>query len=100
MSRDQPRRYLVAYDVADDHRRERVAAKLSAFGDRVQYSVFVVDGRPAKLIRLRPALARLIDPASDSILICDMGPITLELAPRFEVIGRVRPLNSGHALIV
>ncbi len=99
MSRDQPRRYLVAYDVADDRRRTRVASRLSAFGDRVQYSVFVIDGRPAKLIRLRPALARLIDPSVDSILICDLGPVTPDLAGRVEVIGIERPVSGDHPFI-
>jgi CRISPR-associated protein Cas2 len=100
MTRDQARRYLVAYDVADDQRRQRVAAKLSAFGDRVQYSVFIIDGRPARMVRLRPALARLIDPRSDSVLICDLGPIAAGLEERFETIGVRRALSSDRPLIL
>ena len=70
---DHPRRYLIAYDVTDDRRRVKIANLLSAHGDRVQFSVFIVDCRPAKLIRVRARLAALIKPGEDSILLCDLG---------------------------
>ena len=100
MSRDAARRYLVAYDIADDRRRLRVSTKLSSYGDRVQYSVFVVDGRPAKLVRLRAVLARLIDAGVDSVLICDLGPVSGDLDRRFEVIGRRRLVNDGDVIVL
>lgn len=100
VSRDARRRYLVAYDVVDDRRRTRVARKLSGYGDRVQYSVFVVDARPAKLVRLRGQLFRLIDQSLDSILICDIGLATGDLDRRFEVIGRRRPLTDDSLLVL
>ena len=100
MSRDAARRYLVAYDVADDRRRLRVSTRLSSYGDRVQFSVFVVDGRPAKLIRLRAALSRLIDPEIDSVLICDLGLVAGDLDRRFDVIGRRRPINDENVIVL
>ncbi len=100
MSRDAARRYLVAYDIADNSRRLRVATKLSSYGDRVQFSVFVVDGRPAKIVRLRMALLRLIDPEIDSVLICDLGPVSGDLGHRFDVMGRRRPINDGRVLVL
>ena len=100
MSRDAARRYLVAYDVADDRRRLRVATKLSSYGDRVQFSVFVVDGRPAKLVRLRAALSRLIDPELDSVLICDLGPVSGDLDRRFDVIGCSRLVNDQRIVVL
>ena len=33
---------LVAYDITVDNRRARLAALLQSWGDRIQYSVFVV----------------------------------------------------------
>lgn len=54
--RDDVRRVLVAYDVPSDRRRTRVAKKLLQYGDRIQYSVFVVDAAPAKLLRMRGEL--------------------------------------------
>ncbi len=100
MSRDAARRYLIAYDIADDRRRIRVATKLSSYGDRIQYSVFVLDGRPAKLVRLRAALSRLIDQASDSVLICDLGPVSSDLEHRFEVIGQRRSITDERILVL
>jgi CRISPR-associated protein Cas2 len=100
VSRDAPRRYLIAYDVADDRRRARVSTKLSSYGDRLQYSVFIVDGRPAKVVRLRSALARLIDQATDSVIICDLGLLTLDRDRQFDVIGRRRPLTDEHVLVL
>ena len=81
------RRYLVAYDISEDRRRTRVARRLQSFGDRVQYSVFVVDLRPARLVRLRTMLEGLIDGATDSVLLCDLGPVTSVDHRRFEFLG-------------
>lgn len=67
------RRLLIAYDISDDGRRDRVAVALQEHGERVQYSVFVVDGRPATFVRLRASLLGLIDPAVDTVLFCDLG---------------------------
>lgn len=67
------RRLLVAYDVSEDQRRDRVAVALQRYGERVQYSVFLVDGRPADFVRLRRALLALIDPDVDRVLFCDLG---------------------------
>jgi CRISPR-associated protein Cas2 len=67
------RRLLVAYDVSNDARRDRVAVALQCYGERIQYSVFVVDGKPADFVRLQTALAQLIDPRTDRLLFCDLG---------------------------
>ena len=68
------RRMLVAYDISDDARRERVAAALQEFGERVQYSVFMVDGRPAMFVRLKSELRSLIQEDVDTVMFCDLGP--------------------------
>jgi CRISPR-associated protein Cas2 len=100
MSRDTARRYLVAYDIADDRRRTQVAHVLASYGDRVQFSVFVIDSRPAKLVRLRSRLAGMIDPDSDSVLLCDLGPLLADPAARFDVLGRRRPITQAEVLIL
>lgn len=87
MSSEAARRYLVAYDISDDRRRSRVARRLQEYGDRVQYSVFVVDIRPARLVRLRTLLEDLIDEQADSVLLCDLGPVTRVDHRRFEFLG-------------
>lgn len=97
---EEPRRYLIAYDVPDDARRERLARTLSTYGDRVQYSVFVVDVRPARLVRLRAKLERLIGPDEDSVLLCDLGPLHRVGDGRFEFLGRQREITPHGPLVL
>jgi CRISPR-associated protein Cas2 len=100
MNRDDLRRYLVAYDVSDDVRRTAVAKKLESYGDRVQYSVFIVDARPAKLVRLRSQLTNMIDQRTDSVLFCDLGSLRHNHNEPLDVIGRSRPLTDhGPAIL-
>jgi CRISPR-associated protein Cas2 len=61
-------RLLVAYDIADDRRRDDVATLLSGFGPRVQLSVFECDlpsMRESALLQAK--LRALIDPVEDQI---------------------------------
>lgn len=44
--------YLIAYDVSDDARRDKVAATLESYGWRVQKSVFEASLDPIRLARL------------------------------------------------
>jgi len=61
-------RYVVAYDVADDRRREDVATVLSGYGPRVQLSVFECDVRTRhEAAALRAKLRELIDPVEDQV---------------------------------
>ncbi len=95
------RRLLVAYDVAQDARRDRVARLLLEYGERVQYSVFVVDGRPADFVRLASALQATIAADQDRVLLCDMGARDGEAKRAMTYLGR-RPRLTGdsRALIV
>lgn len=86
---------IVAYDIADDRRRDRVALALQEHGTRVQYSVFVIDGRPASFVRLRASLARLIDAEVDSILLCDLGPRQAAVERSMSYLGARRTPDSG-----
>ena len=47
---DEKRSYLVAYDINDDRRRDHVAKILRRYGERLQYSVFFLRIRPAKML--------------------------------------------------
>lgn len=100
MNLDTVHRYLICYDVTDDPRRDRLAKVIQTYGDRVQYSVFLVDAKPAKLLRLRAAMHRVIDSATDSILICSLGPLADRGKHRIEFLGRQRQFTGHDALIV
>lgn len=59
---------VIAYDVADDGRRERLATLLSAYGPRVQLSVFECLVPTTKAARdLRGRIRELIDAVEDQV---------------------------------
>jgi CRISPR-associated protein Cas2 len=70
---DAPWGHLIAYDIPDDRVRTKIANFLSSHGDRLRYSVFMTDCRPARLIRIRAQLEHLIQPDEDSVLIYAWG---------------------------
>ncbi len=93
------RRLLVAYDVSNDARRDRVAVALQSYGERIQYSVFVVDGKPADFVRLQITLAQLIDPRTDRVLLCDLG--SREAAKRKTTyLGRAPHLTGDSSALI
>ena len=93
------KRFLVAYDISQDDRRTRIARLLESHGDRVQYSVFVVDLRPARLVRLRSKLEAMIA-VTDSILVVDLGPVSGLTPACFSYIGRQRPITPHGPLVL
>ncbi len=99
MSADSVHRFIVAYDVGLDAGRSRVAKTLESYGDRIQYSVFIIDAKPAKVVRLRAAIRSHIDVHSDSVLICDLGPLGHDGLRRISYIGRERTVTGQGPLI-
>lgn len=97
---ESPNRYIIAYDIVDDRRRSRVAKHLQRFGLRVQYSVFVVDLRSARLLRLTAELESRIDAGEDSIMVCRLGPSSSIERDAFRWLGRSRPEPPRSAVIV
>lgn len=93
-------RMLIAYDICDDRRRSDVADLLQRHGDRVQYSVFIVDGRPAQFVRLERALAQLIDPREDSVLLCLLGPTESANRRRMRFLGVRRRITGDETALV
>lgn len=100
MSRQDARRFVVAYDVADDARRTRMSHLLERFGDRVQYSVFVVDIGAARLARMKAEVVALMKLDEDSIVLCDLGPADGVEAGRFTYLGRTRATTGRDSFIV
>ena len=100
MSRDDTRRTLICYDIINDRRRTRIADALSEFGDRVQYSVFVVDISPARLLQVKSRLNTIIDPGEDSILFCDLGRVAELNETKFGYLGKSREVTDNDALIL
>jgi CRISPR-associated protein Cas2 len=59
--------HLVTYDITHPRRLRRVARVCERHGRRVQHSVFLMDLLPTELTALTHALARLLDPTTDSV---------------------------------
>ncbi len=97
---DAAHRFVVAYDITNDPRRIRVAKTLESYGDRIQYSVFIVDIKPARMVRLRASLARLIDHGTDSVLLCDLGPLAHGGLTRVSYLGLARTITGQGPLIL
>ena len=81
--------FVVAYDIADDRRRNRVAKILEDYGDRVQESVFeMILDTDARYVALYARLESAIDPAADRIRVyrlcsaCERSLIWLGLGTR------------------
>lgn len=100
MSREGAYRYLVAYDIADDKRRNKIAHRLMSYGQRIQYSVFVVDVKPARLVRLRAKLQELLVSAQDSVVICELGPLPRAADFKMDFLGARPELLGNGAIIV
>jgi CRISPR-associated protein Cas2 len=77
-------RFVVCYDIADDRRRERVAAALLDYGSRVQESVFLATLDAALHARMVERLSQLADVAADSVFVF---PLCRSCGSRVTVIG-------------
>ena len=70
--------YVVAYDIADDERREDVAMFLSGYGPRVQLSVFEAElPDPHAAQAFRDSLRAMIDKDDDQIRLYRLTPETM-----------------------
>jgi CRISPR-associated protein Cas2 len=82
------RRYVIAYDVAADKRRDRVFEILQGYGDHAQYSVFIADLAEREFVVLRTKLREAINEAEDQVMFVDLGRETRSLDECIEVIGK------------
>lgn len=62
------KRYVIAYDIADDKRRSNVVKELKNVGYRIQYSLFEADLTMEALIGLRMRIGDVIKRTEDSVI--------------------------------
>jgi CRISPR-associated protein Cas2 len=65
--------YLVAYDISDQSRLRIVFRTMRAYGDSLQFSVFLCRLSSKERILLLTELSEIINHAEDRILIVDLG---------------------------
>ena len=61
--------YVMAYDIADDRRRHRIARLAEGLGHRAQKSVFLVELSAVELESTLRRLHRIIDPEFDTVIL-------------------------------
>jgi CRISPR-associated protein Cas2 len=93
------RLYLVSYDISRPKHWRRVFNALKAVGRASQLSVFIVRLEPARMARLERELTGMIDPATDSLLIVDLGEAGFA-ADRLRSSGRTRLPAPPRPLII
>jgi len=82
---------IIAYDIADNKRRLRIAKTLESWGYRIQESVFQLRLDSATLARVRSRLAALIAEGDDVIHIF---PICSSCADRADILGAAIALDD------
>jgi CRISPR-associated protein Cas2 len=60
-------RWVLAYDIRDQKRLQRVGRYMQKAGMRLQYSVFVVHGSRAQVEKVMAELSNLIDESNDDV---------------------------------
>ena len=83
--------YIIAYDIADNNRRLRVAKTLESWGYRIQESVFQLCLDTATLARVRSSLAALISEGDDVVHI---NPICSSCAENADILGAAIALDD------
>lgn len=78
---------VIAYDVVDDRRRNRVFKTLKNHGQHVQYSVFECELKRRDFTRLRDRLEQTINPAEDNVRFYFLD---LDAVNRIEEMGKSR----------
>lgn len=92
-------RYLLAYDVRHPRRLRRVHKVAKAFGEPLQYSVFVCDLTRAELFALKARLLDEMNSGEDSIGIFDLGPAGGRGLKCVEFLGTRRDLPTDEAAV-
>lgn len=92
------RRYLVAYDIANQARLQRIRLVLEAFGDRIQYSVFLCDLSIAERHDLERRCGAIMNAGEDSIMQIDLGPVASAVTVR--TFGRRKSLPSSNKPLI
>ena len=88
---------IIAYDITEDSRRNKVAALLEAHGTRRNKSVFECMVSESQLKKIRTELAQFIDATTDTVLVYR---ICLDCYIKSELIGKPTNLPPTDKVIM
>jgi CRISPR-associated protein Cas2 len=89
--------YLIAYDISENHIRNKVSEHLAGWGRRVQKSLFECDLDRKELEQVTSYILELIDPSEDR---CSVYKICAECMSYKTVFGREFEPNLGKTIVV
>lgn len=94
------RRYLVAYDIRDPVRLRAIHKTMKAYGQPLQYSVFVSDLDGIERVAMIGALQHRMNLLVDSVVVVDLGSPATTGTSSFQFIGARMPLPRVGPTIV
>jgi CRISPR-associated protein Cas2 len=89
--------YLLAYDIADNKRRAKIAKLMESMGERVQGSVFEAYLDSAELQKVVKKSEKVMEMAEDSLrvyFLCE------SCRPKLQTLGQGKPTPPPDTLIV
>ncbi len=94
--------YLLSYDIRDKRRLRAMHKVATAFGARLQYSLYACALTRAQRIDLRIAVAQVMEASVDSVIILDLGAMIDRESwiPPYESLGIVLELEARSAIVV
>ena len=93
------RLYVVAYDIADHKRWQKVFKTMKGFGHWLQLSVFQCRLTTRRRFEMAERLEATIKPSEDHVMILDLGPAN-SIEPRVESLGKSYAAPERRAIIV
>ena len=92
------RRYLIAYDISNPKRLRKVIKIMEAYGQRLQYSVFLCDLSGVELVRWQGEILGVVHTHQDSVVTIDLG--AHGASAEIKTLGTPRTLPSSGSTIV
>ncbi len=89
--------FLLAYDIADNKRRAKIAKLMESLGERVQGSVFEAYLTPAELQKIVTRSEKVMNMDEDSLRIYT---ICEACRPRLKTLGQGKPTPPPAVMIV
>lgn len=94
------RRYLVTYDVREPARLRKVFKTVKAYGEPLQYSVFLCDLDGMEKTRMVGEISTVMKHTEDSVAIVDLGEARERGSLCFEFLGTRRSLPGAPLPVV
>ena len=92
--------FIVAYDICNPKRLRRVHKITKAFGESIQYSVFLCRLDKSRLTKLKTQLSREINQEEDQIVFMKLGPESDLRHLAFSTIGKPMIVKQRIPIIV